>query len=316
LINDILDLSKVESGKMELELSEISLRETVEVSVMMLMEKALKKGINIEKEFAWQDNVPIAADQRKLKQILYNLLSNAIKFTPAGGTVSISARRDGDFIEITMADSGIGIRDEDIPKLFQPFTQLESVFTKEYEGTGLGLALTRQLVELHGGRIWVKSTFGTGSRFSFTIPQKHLFNDVPSVNRATNDRSSGKTVLLIEDNPLTLSSIEMALKNKGYHTLRANNGEEGLRIARLNLPDLIVLDLVMPGMNGFDVAKQIQSEDAIAYVPVLVLTAMDLSPADRARLKKKVWHIAEKGGLSTKEFINLVEEVVGKNALD
>jgi len=105
-----------------------------------------------------------------VKQVLFNLLSNAVKFTPNEGLIDVSVLKKGDFIEITVADSGIGIKEEDIPKLFHPFTQLESVYTKEYEGTGLGLALNRHLVELHGGRVWVESTFGAGSRFSFTIP--------------------------------------------------------------------------------------------------------------------------------------------------
>ena len=170
LINDILDLSKVESGKMELELSTFLLRESLDASMMMLREKALKGGIKLRLYLAPEADVRIVADQRKLKQILFNLLSNAVKFTPAAGTVDVSALRDGDFIEITVADTGIGIREEDIRKLFHPFTQLESVYTKEYEGTGLGLALNRHLVELHGGRIWVSSEFGAGSRFSFTIP--------------------------------------------------------------------------------------------------------------------------------------------------
>jgi len=170
LINDILDLSKVESGKMELELCAFSLREAVDAALMMLREKALKGGIEISLELDPEADIRIAADQRKLKQILFNLFSNAVKFTPTGGSVSITATRKGDYIEISVVDTGIGIRAEDIPKLFQAFTQLESVYTKGFEGTGLGLALTKRLVELHGGRVWVESTFGTGSRFYFTIP--------------------------------------------------------------------------------------------------------------------------------------------------
>jgi signal transduction histidine kinase len=121
-------------------------------------------------ELAPQADVQIKADRRKLKQILYNLLSNAVKFTPMGGTVSVVVEREGDFINITVVDVGVGIKAEDIPKLFKPFTQLESVYTKAYEGTGLGLALVKQFVELHGGRVWVESLFGTGSRFGFSIP--------------------------------------------------------------------------------------------------------------------------------------------------
>ena len=170
LINDILDLSKVESGKMELELSECTLRELLDASLMMLREKAHKGGLTLKMNIAPQADVLIMADQRKLKQILFNLLSNAVKFTPTDGNVTVSAVRDEQFIEISVADTGIGIKGEDITKLFHPFTQLESVYTKEYEGTGLGLALNRHLVELHGGSIWVESKFGIGSTFSFTIP--------------------------------------------------------------------------------------------------------------------------------------------------
>ena len=255
-------------------------------------------------------DVRIEADQRKLKQILFNLLSNAVKFTPTAGTVDVSAVRDGDFIEITVADTGIGIRDEDVPKLFQTFTQLESVYTKGFEGTGLGLALTRQLVELHGGRIWMESEFGTGSRFSFTIPLTQTAVKEPSVRRP-DTVSGGGTVLVIEDDPLTLATLENALLCKGYRALRASNGMEGVEMAQRNSPDLIVLDLVMPGMNGFDVADRLQNGNAAANVPILVLTSMDLSAADRARLAGKVWRIEGKGSLSTHEFLSLVESAVG-----
>ncbi|MEI6207936.1 MAG: ATP-binding protein [Desulfuromonadales bacterium] len=312
LINDILDLSKVESGKMELELSEFSLREAMENSLMMLREKAMKGGVALTMELAPSADITITADQRKLKQILFNLCSNAVKFTLETGTVHVSALKDGDFIEITVADSGLGIREEDIQKLFQAFTQLESVYTKEFEGTGLGLALTRQLVELHGGRVWVKSVYGEGSRFSFTIPLKiAVTRESPAIPAGSFCADHG-TVLLIEDNPLSLSSMENALQSKGYRVLKALKGEEGIRKALSGAPDIVVLDLMMPGMNGFDVADRLLSEEAVAHVPILVLTAMDLSESDRLRLKGKVWRIAEKGSLSTHEFIALVESAIRK----
>jgi len=310
LINDILDLSKVESGKMDLELSAFSLRELLEASQMMLREKALKGGIDLHLKLAPQADVSIVADQRKLKQIMFNLLTNAVKFTPAGGTVDVSAVRDGDFIEITVADTGMGIRKEDIPKLFQAFTQLESVYTKEYEGTGLGLALTKQLVELHGGRIWVKSEFGTGSRFTLTIPLTQAVTKSSPPDRLHVARCQGATILLIEDEKLTLSAMENALQGKGYQVLRASSGEEGIKMARLDAPDMIVLDLIMSGMTGFDVADRLRNENPVSNPPILVLTSMDLSAADRERLAGKVWRIAEKGSLATHELISLVESAV------
>ena len=211
LINDILDLSKVESGKMELELSAFSLLESLNESLMMLRVKALKGGVILHLEPGPQSDVTIAADQRKLKQIMFNLLSNAVKFTLTGGKVDVSVRRDGDFIEITVADTGIGIKAEDLAKLFQPFTQLELVYSKEFEGTGLGLALTRNLVELHGGRIWVKSEYGAGSRFCFTIPVSHPFVHETSGIQPETVQRTGNTVLLIEGDPLTSGALESDL---------------------------------------------------------------------------------------------------------
>ena len=172
LINDILDLSKVESGKMELEVDRVSLRGILDASLVMHREKALRHGISLDLQMEPVTDMVIEADERKLKQILFNLLSNAVKFTPDGGSVRVMAREitGAQEIEISIEDTGIGIKPEDIPKLFKEFSQLDSVYDKEYEGTGLGLALTKKLVELHGGRIQVSSEFGKGSRFAFVIP--------------------------------------------------------------------------------------------------------------------------------------------------
>jgi signal transduction histidine kinase len=199
VINDILDLAKVESGKMALELSAFPLRELINGSVAMLREKAAKHEIQLDVELRTGAELELEADERKLKQILFNLLSNAVKFTPDGGSVRVSARLIADFglqisdfktdvkqavidnsairnpqsaIEISVADTGIGIKPEDLGKLFKEFTQLESPYTKGYEGTGLGLALTKKLVELHGGAIRVESEYGKGSTFTFALPIK------------------------------------------------------------------------------------------------------------------------------------------------
>jgi len=186
LINDILDLSKVEAGKMELELSIVKLRALLASALNLMQEKAFKHGIQITLDIGPEGELELIADERKLKQILFNLLSNAIKFTRQGGDVRITAKRiqhfatlgqeapesasGRDCIEIAVEDTGIGISAEDLPKLFQEFSQLSSPYTKTQEGTGLGLALAKRLVELHGGRIWVESEPGKGSRFTFVIP--------------------------------------------------------------------------------------------------------------------------------------------------
>ncbi len=211
LINDILDLSKVESGKMELEASAFALRDALDSSVTMLKEKALKHSISLSLDIETDADIEIEADERKFKQVMFNLLSNAVKFTQDGGSVRVTARsvhssqitvhskvnssqftdygsqlekkssavngeprtvnRElADFIEISVVDTGIGIKAEDLPRLFREITQLESPYIKKYSGTGMGLMLTEKLVELHRGRIWVESEYGKGSRFTFVIP--------------------------------------------------------------------------------------------------------------------------------------------------
>lgn len=179
LINDILDLSKVESGKMELEPEEFFLKkDLLDSSITMLQEKATKHNINLTLEVTPLDDIKINADLKKLKEIMYNLLSNAVKFTPDGGSVRVVAKRKDvpPGIEIAVEDTGIGIKSEDMAKLFREFSQIESVYIKNHEGTGLGLVLTKKLVQLHSGRIWAESEFGKGSRFTFTIPLKPLKN--------------------------------------------------------------------------------------------------------------------------------------------
>jgi signal transduction histidine kinase len=207
LINDILDLSKVEAGKLTLELKEISPRNLLEGSLVMVQEKAMKHGIRISKNF---DGVPetIQADERKLKQILYNLLSNAVKFTPDGGEISLSAERlsyqdgrwfsregrpavlppdvdttlrSGGAIRISLQDTGIGIGRSDLERIFKPFEQVQNASSRFFQGTGLGLSLSRKMVELQGGKIWAESDGkGKGSKFIFVIP--HNRGNIPSEN--------------------------------------------------------------------------------------------------------------------------------------
>lgn len=200
LIFNILDFSDAESGRMEIESSNFLLKDILHSSITMLNESAMKRNISLTLDIESDADVEIEADSGKLRQIIFNLLSNAVKFTPEGGSVRVSARRVNseqdivnsniekkelftndyslttyrDFIEISVTDTGIGIREEDIPKLFKTFEQLETPYTKKYKGTGLGLALTKKLVELHGGRIRVESEFGKGSRFTFVIPLKDI----------------------------------------------------------------------------------------------------------------------------------------------
>ena len=169
---DMLQIAGLGSGEMQIQLGRFRLKGLLESSIQHLGEKALTQGVTLSLEIGSLPETEIEADRAKLQQVLFNLLDNAVKFTPTGGSVQVSARRisDGDFIEISVTDTGIGVKEEDMGRLFKPFQQLESPYTKKYKGTGLGLLLAKKLVELHGGRIWAESEFGKGSTFSFVIP--------------------------------------------------------------------------------------------------------------------------------------------------
>lgn len=171
LINDILDLSKVEAGKTEFDPSEFSIKDIVNISLVMFKERAFKHSIKVSVDIP-DDIGTITADARKIKQVLLNLMSNAIKFTPDGGETGIKAAMTDNEVRVTVWDTGIGIKEEDMSRLFRPFEQLEKSLTKKYAGTGLGLALCKRFIEMHNGRIWAESELGKGSRFTFTIPAR------------------------------------------------------------------------------------------------------------------------------------------------
>jgi signal transduction histidine kinase len=169
LINDILDLAKIEAGRMELEASDFHLPQAIDNALVLIRERALRRGITLE---PWIDPQlgEIKADERKVKQVLVNLLSNAVKFTPEGGRIDVRAVLADGMAEISVADTGVGIAPEDQEAVFEEFRQVGTDYARKHEGTGLGLSLARKFVELHGGRIWVKSQLGEGATFTFTIP--------------------------------------------------------------------------------------------------------------------------------------------------
>lgn len=179
LINDILDLSKVEAGQTELDLTTIPIAGLVEHSLILFKEKAMKHGITLAVDLAG-DIGEIRADERKIRQVLVNLLANAMKFTHDNGRVTVTAVRNNGGVRLTVEDTGIGIASEDLPRLFQPFQQLETELTRKYPGTGLGLSLCRRFLELHGGRIWAESELGVGSRFIFVLPREPIACQTPA----------------------------------------------------------------------------------------------------------------------------------------
>ena len=289
LINGVLDLSKVEAGKMELHLVDCDPREALTAALDMLKDNALNGKVNLQLALALGGEVSIRGDKTMLKQILYNLISNAIKFTLPGGSVSVSAMTKAEFIIITVADTGIGIKPNDIPKLFQLFTQLEPAHSKKFGGTGIGLTLTKQLVELHGGRIWLESEFGTGSSFSFTLPLSQVVTEESATKALTSHKTvpemllpalntSGsvrpRKILVVEDNEYNRILLVDILSSRGYEVLEAVDGFEGVAQAKQQMPDLIIMDIQMPVMNGTIACGILKGDPATRCLKIIALTAL------------------------------------------
>ena len=286
LINDILDLSKVEAGKMELQLTQVDLKALLDNSVLMIRERAMKHQIGLEMDVNEQLGA-VEADERKVKQVVFNLLSNAAKFTPDGGTIGIQARRqDGGDAQITIWDTGIGIEEHHRQKVFKEFSQIDSTYARKYAGTGLGLSLTKKFVELHGGRIWFESDGkDRGTRFHFTLPAcppntapgrwagenfKALLAKADSLKREGRLR-----VLVVEDDERTAKHLAVLLSQSGYGVELAHDGEEALKKARQLRPDLITLDLLLPKKDGWDVLAELKADRATERIPVVIITGSE-----------------------------------------
>jgi PAS domain S-box-containing protein len=286
IINGILDLAKVEAGKMELELSELEVARLIGHSLMMVREKAMKHGlslyVDIDKDV---QDMEIQADEVKLKQIMYNLLSNAAKFTPDGGAISVSVRKEGDQIRVSVSDTGVGLRADDHERIFEMFAQVDSSYTRREPGSGLGLALTRNLVHLHGGRIWVESEGECrGSAFHFTIPIiepemkiRKCLKEFPDLSKpaSCNVRQPGLApkILAVEDVERNLNLMSAILRSSGYRVIESRNAEDGLLLAETEQPDLILMDITLPHMDGLTAVRLLKQSPTTASIPVVAVTA-------------------------------------------
>jgi signal transduction histidine kinase/CheY-like chemotaxis protein/HAMP domain-containing protein len=298
LINDILDLSKVEAGKMSLDLQTQGVAELIDNSLSVVREKAAAHRIVLQQQV--QGDLPrIRLDRRKIKQIIYNLLSNAVKFTPDGGRVMLSARRVGraevenwnaecsnsirlplptgdwaEFLEITVEDTGIGIRREDAPRLFQPFTQLDSSFARRYEGTGLGLVLVMRMTALHGGTVAVASDPDQGSRFVVWLPWRPVLAGQDSIVAATGTVAGHERLaVIVEDNDVAADIERIQLESEGLTTLRVASAEAALDLVGKHRPALVVLDIFLPGMDGWEFLERIKRADSSwKEVPIVIVS--------------------------------------------
>jgi len=291
LINDILDLAKVEAGRLDLQTDLVSVQDVCQASLGFVREQALRRRLQLGLELNDHDAL-IKADATRLKQILVNLLSNAVKFTPAGGAVGMDVTVDAEegVALFTVHDTGIGIAPEDLGRLFQPFSQIDSRLSRESEGTGLGLALVRRLAEAHGGSVTVESMVGQGSRFTIALPyQPPLARPAtspslpaPTPAEPTLDSLAHDRILLVDDNEANVNAIGDYLHARGYLISIARDGYEALVLADEVQPDLILMDIQMPRLDGLAAIRRLRALPAYAATPIIALTALAM-PGDEAR---------------------------------
>ena len=312
LINEILDLSKIEAGKLEIHLEKFDLPSLIEEVVTTVRPLAEQNG-NELKVTCPEDLGKIRADQTRVRQIVLNLLSNACKFTESG-RVSLNAEATGtdsdEEIVISVADTGIGLTAEQIDKLFEDFSQADSSTTRRFGGTGLGLAISRRLARMMGGDIEVESTYGEGSNFTLRIPRFAVVDPEETDQRETaaetetqiqgNEWPDEQRVLVIDDDKTSRELMRVMLAREGYDVVTAAGGREGLQLARRINPSVITLDVIMPDLDGWDFLKEIKSDRATAEIPVIMATMLDepnrgfalgaseylTKPIDRQKLKK------------------------------
>jgi signal transduction histidine kinase/DNA-binding NarL/FixJ family response regulator len=309
LINDVLDLSKIEAGKMGLHL------ETFEVSLMVeemvtTLQPAIAKNANTIRVRMADDIGMMRADATKVRQILFNLMSNACKFTDHGTIaldVSQSAMEGQEWIRFRVKDTGIGISAKQQEKLFQEFSQADATISRKYGGTGLGLAISYRFVQMMKGRISVESQHGQGSTFTVYLPAQVTLDTVEAAQiegaggalaGSSQHKAELDTILVIDDDPAVRDLMSRFLNKLGFRTVAAANGEEGLRLAREVSPLVITLDVIMPERDGWDVLRRLKSDPHLAQIPVIMVTVVDnqamgfdlgasnylIKPVDRDRL--------------------------------
>jgi signal transduction histidine kinase/DNA-binding response OmpR family regulator len=280
LLNDILDLSKIEAGQMILSRSEFGVRESLEYCLSMVRERALQQRVLLSLEVEPEVGL-LDADRLRFRQVVLNLLANAVKFTPEGGRVDVRAFIRGQDLVILVTDTGVGVSVEDRQRIFDAFQQ--GTQSGQIEGTGLGLTLSKRILEMHGGRIWVESEAGRGSTFGIELPAGPEQLAASSEPQASQDSGialepalgSRPTVVVVEDDRRSFDLLRTYLEAAGARVVSAGDGEEGLDTVRRLSPAGVVLDILLPGIDGWDVLAQLKADPGTAAIPVVVVSMLD-----------------------------------------
>jgi len=278
LINDILDLSKIEAGRLEMRCEYFQLKDALTEVLSTIHPLAMAKTIRVDQNL--EIDLQVYADRVRFKQILYNLLSNAVKFTPNSGRITIDCREDRDLAYISVADSGIGIRAKDHALIFEEFRQIEGPDGTTHGGTGLGLSITKRLVEQQGGRISIESDLGKGSKFTFTLPVtsegslSQPLNEPPGLPIVPPE-GRGKSLILVVDDEIAARELLASYLSPEYRIATAEAGVDAIQKAKQLHPDAITLDVMMPGGYGFETLTALRQDPETANVPIIIISVVD-----------------------------------------
>ena len=329
LIDDVLDLAKIEAGKFSWNMAKISVSEVLERAIGATASLFEAKKLDLVRRI--EPELPvITGDSDRLIQVVINLISNAVKFTDSGAIECSACVRGGELV-VSVTDNGIGIAPADQGKVFEKFKQVGDTLTDKPKGTGLGLPICKEIVEYHGGRIWVESEPGKGSTFSFALPLTDGAGPVPRTidieslvrqlrEQVASHEPRARSILVVDDDPSIRSLLQQEFTEAGYAVRLAENGREALARVREETPGLIVLDVMMPEMNGFDVAAVLKNDPATMDIPIIILSIVEdkerglrlgvdrylTKPIDTATLFREVGALLEQG--KSKKKVMVVDE--------